>query len=175
LTQPIAFPGGYRLRIGGVSSGRAQDGVRAVGGDGAFRSVARVEWWLERKGAVLTRAKGHAVYRDDRPPYSTTIGSVRLMCEIIDYRYARYRSGKTQMIHPLISRGLWRDVQIWIPAVSGAEDASPNTGQLPVILKVFPLMSMVWIGILLVLVGFLIHAVIDRPRERPRPPPRRAS
>jgi cytochrome c-type biogenesis protein CcmF len=171
LSKPLAFPGGYRLRIGGISGQRARDGVRAAGRDGGFRSVARVTWWLERDGEVLTRARGHAVYRDDRPPYSTEVGSVRLMCEIIDYRYARYMSGSKQMIHPLISRGLLRDVQIWIPAVSGSESAPPNAGQVPVILKVFPLMSFVWIGLLLVLVGFLIHMVVDRPR----PPNRRVT
>jgi cytochrome c-type biogenesis protein CcmF len=166
LAKPIAFPGGYKLQIGGIASSRSRDGVRGPSGKkGAFRSVARVSWWLERGGAVLTRTEGHAVYRDDRPPYNTEIGSVRLMCEIIDYRYARYMSGQKQMIHPLISRGLWRDVQIWIPAVSGGENDRPNTGLVPVILKVFPLMSFVWIGLLLALAGFLIHAVADRPRR----------
>jgi len=173
LSKPLAFPGGYKLRIGGIASSRALDGARGpTDGNGAFRSVARVEWWLERGGEVLTRTKGHAVYRDDRPPYSTEIGSVRLMCAIIDYRYARYMSGQKQMIHPLISRGLLRDVQIWIPAVSGSKTAHPNAGQVPVILKVFPLMSFVWIGMLVLLVGFLIHTVVDRPRSLHRRAPR---
>jgi cytochrome c-type biogenesis protein CcmF len=164
LSKPLAFPGGYRLRIGGIESGRARDGARTGAGGSAFRSVARVEWWLERGGSVLSREKGHAVYRDDRPPYSTEVGSVRLICEIIDYRYARYMSGEKQMIHPLISRGLWRDVQIWVPAVSRRKDAAPKSGQVPVILKVFPLMSFVWAGMVLALLGFLIHFVADRPR-----------
>ena len=74
---------------------------------------------------------------------------MRLMCEMIDYRYARYLSESKQIIHPLISRGLWRDVQIWVPAVSGPKAAGrgPVQGSLPVILKVFPLMSFVWLGL----------------------------
>ena len=174
LARPLVFPGGYRLRISGFESFRPRDGTQSRAGGPAFRSIARVEWWLERSGAVLGGARGHAVYRDDRPPFSNEIGSVRLMCEIIDYRYARYMSGQKQMIHPLISRGLWRDVQIWVPAVSRRKGkvvgVKAEPGRVPVVLKIFPLMSFVWAGLLLVLFGFgaLYGAEIWRARRLDR-------
>lgn len=168
LNAPILFPGGYSLEIGLLETGRAADGARAGGEAGGFRSVAEVSWALERNGSSVVERSGHAVYRDTRPPYSSETGAVRLMCEMIDYRYARYRSDATQIIHPLISRGLLRDVQIWVPAVSGPEDlaapgAPPQQGRLPVVLKVFPLMSWVWIGLLVALSGFLLLLLLDRP------------
>ena len=164
LTQPIDFPGGYRLNIGVIESGRADDGVRADGADGAFRSVAEVSWALMRDGTAVAGQGGHAVYRDTRPPYSSEVGAVRLMCEMIDYRYARYASESRQIIHPLISRGLWRDVQIWVPAVSGpkSSEGAPTEGSLPVVLKVFPLMSFVWIGLAATLLGFALLFWWDR-------------
>lgn len=168
LERPIEFPGGYRLEIGVIDSERSADGARAAGEEAAFRSVAEVSWSLARDGAPLVARTGHSVYRDGRPPYSSEVGAVRLMCEMIDYRYARYRSDGSQIIHPLISRGLLRDVQIWVPAVTGPEDpaapgAASATGRLPVILKVFPLMSLVWAGLVLALTGFLLLLLLDRP------------
>ncbi|MHA1537084.1 MAG: cytochrome c biogenesis protein CcsA [Alphaproteobacteria bacterium] len=163
FTEPVLFPGGYRLRIDGFQTTTDRDGVRGKGG--TFRSVARIEWSLTKAGRVVTRRRGHAVYRDERPPYSEKVGSIRLMCEIIDYRYARYASGARQMIHPLISRGFWRDVQIWVPAVSNKRDrvvgAGEKPGSVPVILKIFPLMSFVWIGLLMALLGFIGHYLAE--------------
>ncbi len=161
LSEPILFPGGYRLRIDTIKTSGARDGVR--GKAGTFRSVARIEWSLNRKGRVVTSRGGQSVYRDERPPFSEKLGSIRLMCEIIDYRYARYVSDGKQMIDPLISRGFWRDVQIWVPAVSERQNLTRGVGApagtVPVILKVFPLMSWVWIGLLITLFGFIGHYV----------------
>lgn len=168
LAKPIDFPGGYRLQIGVIESGRTADGARAS--DSAFRSIAEVSWALIRDGTAVAQQSGHAVYRDERPPYSNEVGAVRLMCEMIDYRYARYLSESEQIIHPLISRGLWRDVQIWVPAVSGpkAVGRGPVQGSLPVILKVFPLMSFVWLGLAVTLLGFVLLFWWDRrPAYRP--------
>jgi cytochrome c-type biogenesis protein CcmF len=169
LTKPLAFPGGYTLRIAAVETARAHDGARLAAPAPAFHSVARVEWSLARGGRKVAGERGHAVYRDERPPYSATSGSVRLMCEMIDYRYARYVSDSKQMIHPLISRGLWRDVQIWVSAVSGERreaSTSAPSGSAAVILKVYPLLSWVWIGLLLALAGFLVHMGVEVRRLR---------
>ena len=57
LTQPIDFPGGYRLQIGVIESGRTADGARAS--DGAFRSVAEVSWALVRDGEAVAQQSGH--------------------------------------------------------------------------------------------------------------------
>lgn len=167
LDEPLTFRGGYSLRIATVSTAQTSDGARLAAPAPAFRSVARVEWSLARDGQIVAGAQGHAVYRDERPPASTSSGSVRLMCEMIDYRYARYVSGDKQMIHPLISRGLWRDVQIWVSAVSREPSATAAApGKVAVILKVFPLLSWVWIGLLLVFAGFVIHLGFEARRSR---------
>ena len=55
------------------------------------------------------------------------------MCEILDYRYARYVSDSDQMIHPFIHRGAWRDVQVWLPAIEHeqASDGGRRRGARP--------------------------------------------
>lgn len=152
--EPISFPDGFWLSVSLEEDGLRADGAR---GDG-FRAIGRVAWQLERDGVVLEAANGHAVYRDDRSPLAGDYGAVRLMCEILDYRYARYVSDSTQMIHPFIDRGPWRDVQVWLPAIEyerSADDETParRATTVPVVLKIYPLMSWLWIGLGLMLVG----------------------
>jgi cytochrome c-type biogenesis protein CcmF len=115
---------------------------------------------------VVERQEGHSVYRDERPPTAGDRGPVRLMCEILGYRYARYASGATQMMHPFIHRGLLRDVQVWLPAIdytagSAAPGARPAATRrvttVPVVLKVYPLISLLWLGLALALLGALIR------------------
>jgi cytochrome c-type biogenesis protein CcmF len=82
------------------------------------------------------------------------------MCEILDYRYARYVSGDAEMIHPFIHRRLWRDVQLWLPAIdyaaapggAVAADARRAT-TVPVVLKVYPMALWLWLGLGLALGG----------------------
>ena len=111
------------------------------------------------QGEIIEAAGGHAVYRDERPPLAGDYGAVRLMCEILDYRYARYASDSDQMIHPFIHRGAWRDVQVWLPAVE-YEQANGRRSRrraarapCPLVLKVYPLMSWLWVGLALMLAG----------------------
>jgi len=160
LGERIAFPGGYSLRIDTVDATSRNDGAaRRMVDATPFRSIASVEWSLRRGDRIVEQKAGHSVYRDDRPAYRAEKGSFRTMCEMVDYRFARYVSDKTQMIHPLISRGLWRDVQIWVPAVSirkiGDRPANSTRGDVAVVLKIFPLISWVWIGLTASLLGFV--------------------
>ena len=165
--REIAFPGGYSAIVDMSGENYADDGGRGATAAGAFHSVARIDWTLLQDGAVLDRASGQAVYRDDRPPGVRSMGSVRLMCEMVDYRFARFMSGDRQMIHPVIHRGLLRDVQLWFPAVHYqariGPDAAPEeleaaraAGVAPLMLKVYPLLSWIWIGFLIVLPGAAI-------------------
>ncbi|MCP4330222.1 MAG: cytochrome c biogenesis protein CcsA [Alphaproteobacteria bacterium] len=173
--KQLRFPGGYSLRVGLTESDWKTDGARANGGDAAFHAIARVEWALTRDGQVVEAETGHTVYRDQRPPYSDEIGPVRMMCEIVDYRYARYASDDRQMIHPFISRGLWRDVQVWFPAVSYPSRLDATEGSLgegsgtaPMVLKVIPAMSWIWIGLCMVIGGFALLYLFEwrRPTDR---------
>ena len=149
INTPVVFPDGYALSISMTTTERGADGGL---GRSSFRSIAQVGWSLSRDGEIVRSDSGHAVYRDDRPAADRSLGTVRLMCEIIDYRYARYVSDSRQMIHPFISRGLWQDVQVWVPALGagGSEEAQ----EVPIVLKVFPLMSWVWAGLLIAVLGF---------------------
>lgn len=161
---PIAFPDGYAAIVELAAEDWIDDGGRGAAPHGAFHAVARIDWTLLKDGEVLDRASGAAVYRDDRPPGVRSMGSVRLMCEMVDYRFARFMSGDRQMIHPVIHRGLLRDVQLWFPAVHYqtrlAPDATPEeiaaarqSGVAPLMLKIYPLLSWIWIGFLMVLAG----------------------
>lgn len=168
LDERVTFPGGYSLKIALAGAQAEPDG--GLGSD-TFHAVAGVDWRLDRDGRTIAAGDGHTVYRDDRPRSTRVPGSMRLVCEIVDYRYARYLSDGRQMIHPLISRGLWRDVQVWFPAASVAADGSvPQTDvALPVVLKVFPLLSWVWVGLVVAIGGFaalFVHEI--RSAARPR-------
>ena len=159
---PIRFPGGFALSVA-----LEEDGAHADGGPGGFRSIGRVAWQLECDGEIVEAADGHAVYRDERAPLAGDYGAVRLMCEILDYRYARYVSDSDQMIHPFMHRGAWRDVQVWLPAVEHgtASDGYPparRASTVPVVLKVYPLMSWLWVGLGLMLAGVAWRLVAQR-------------
>jgi cytochrome c-type biogenesis protein CcmF len=164
---PIRFPDGFALSVT-----LEDDGVQADGGRGqAFRSIGHIAWQLERAGEIVDGADGHAVYRDERPPLAGAYGPVRLMCEILDYRYARYASDSGQMIHPFIHRGAWRDVQVWLPAVEydlapDGGDPARRTTTVPVILKVYPLMSWLWAGLALMLAGVAWRLAAQRYESR---------
>ena len=69
------------------------------------------------------------------------------------------------MIHSFIHRGLLRDGQVWLPAIDYAADlaaggaSSTATNQqvttVPVVHKVYLLISLLWIGLALALLGAL--------------------
>jgi cytochrome c-type biogenesis protein CcmF len=157
--SPIRFPDGYAVtvRLDG-------EGIPNDGGRGSFRAVAQVGWTLHKDESLVERAEGHTVYRDGRAPLSKELGPVRLMCEILDYRYARFVSDEQQMIHPFIHRGLWQDVQIWFPAIGYTPEAriagpGPKTravADAPVVLKTYPLMFWLWVGLGCTLGGMLL-------------------
>ena len=161
--QPIILADGYQVSVWLEGDGFAADGARGAG----FRSVAKVGWRLVDAGRLLEAADGHAVYRDDRPPAAGDKGPVRLMCEILDYRYARYVGGDAEMIHPFIHRGLWRDVQVWLPAIDysaaqegGVAAESRRATTVPVVLKVYPLVGWLWLGLGLALGGAALRLVV---------------
>ncbi|MDH3740318.1 MAG: cytochrome c biogenesis protein CcsA [Hyphomicrobiales bacterium] len=151
--QTQTFAGGYNVTIGSIASGQARDGGRATGPAGAFQTIGEVSWSLQQDGQQIDGGRGHTVYRDSRVATAGGTGAVRLMCEAVDYRFARYRSGDGQMIHPLISRGLLRDVQVWLPAAIPGGLKSKTKMQVPVVLKIYPLISLVWAGLIVCIAG----------------------
>ena len=163
-------------------AGTVAYGGRSSAGPNGFRGVARASWTLSREGRVLEEASGRTVYRDTRSPAPDDPGPVRLMCEIIDYRYARFVSDGRQRIDPFIHRGLWRDVQVWVPIADATifgepsgrptrqasdRDVARQSSRVPIVVKVYPLMSWVWIGLALAISGMLalvVPGLISRSR-----------
>jgi cytochrome c-type biogenesis protein CcmF len=94
------------------------------------------------------------------------------MCEILDYRYARYADKSGRIMHPFIHRGLWRDVQVWFPSPEFTTGTSgrpePQPGRLPVVLKTYPMMTWLWIGLAMALAGAAMtfgYTLADRRRR----------
>ncbi len=171
FAQPIRFPGGYEVTVAVDHERLARDGARVEGGGPALHAVAQVHWTLVRDGATVETATGAAAYRDADPQASRDLGPVRLMCEIVDYRYARTVSGATQMIDPFIHRGLWRDVQVWLPAVAyetGADGVARAPSTVPVVLKIYPAMSWLWFGLIGLVLG-AAAAMVPEMRRAGRP------
>ncbi len=154
---PQRFPDGYSLVVD-----VARDGYQADGGRGeGFRAVAEVTLELRRAGGSES-VRGSTLYRDDRAPAAGDRGSVRQLCEILDYRFARYSSGPSYMLDPFIHRGLWRDVQVWVPAVEYATSNGapvPQATPVTVVVKAYPLISWLWSGLAVALVAALALAV----------------
>lgn len=180
FARPVKFPSGYEVTVALDYETLSGVGLRGDGDVPGFHAVAEVAWSLRRDGEPVQDERGQTVYRDARPAASGSLGPVRLMCEILDYRYARTVSGARQMIDPFLYRGLWRDVQIWLPAIKyeageGPLDALRAPSTVPVVLKIFPMMSWMWLGLALTLIaaatamGFEIARAGTRRPSRPPP------
>lgn len=173
--RALAFPGGYSVTVTLERAGTVADGGRSDTGADGLRAVTDVGWSLTRDGRVMERASGHTVYRDAPPPALRDPGPIRLMCEMIDYRYARYVSDGHQVIHPFIHRGLWRDVQVWVAIPVAADIGGAMSGggrppwKVPIVVKIYPMMSWVWIGLAVALSGMLallLPGIVSVPTSR---------
>ena len=61
---PIRLADGFTVTVDLEEDGLVPDGGRGSG----FRALGTVGWQLEQDGEVVDAARGHTVYRDDRPP-----------------------------------------------------------------------------------------------------------
>lgn len=138
------------LRDGGVA---ASDGVQAL-------------TTIEVRGPAGEVLDGQTLYRDSRAPPERYDGPLRQICELLDYRYARHVGTPGYLLQPLIDQGWANAVQFWVsPAavVESLEDR-PGGAEMFVVVKVFPFLSLLWVGLLLVLFGSGWLAFF-RPRE----------
>ena len=147
------FADGYALSLSLADAARRGDGARGAG----FVAEMAAELALPDGGTL----RGLTRLREAQPPAPGDGGAMRQLCEILDYRYARAAGGPSRRLDPLIERGLWRDVQLWVPAPtfavsadgsgsatgagSGALLAQP--GELTVVIKRFPLVGLLWLGL----------------------------
>lgn len=151
--EPLAFPDGYQLELSIGEGSFVADGLRGATPGLGFRAATAVSWALTREGRVIDGGEGRSIARQPAPPASLR-GAVREMCEILDYRYARFAAGADRLLQPLIHRGLWRDVQVWVPPVGFANEPGgpqPLESHIPVVLKVYPAVTWLWAGLALMI------------------------
>jgi len=117
-----------------------------------YRAVAQVEVRQDRQ-----TVKGQALFQDARQAPPGYQGPVRQICEILDYRYARYAGDPGYMLNPFIMRDWAGDTQIWVPASSAlmAGSTEPVDDDALVIVRRYPLVSLVWAGFIAMLLGAL--------------------
>ena len=147
--------GGHAFRVTGLALDRSADGGR--GGDAAFRAVAEVELHTPADGVL----RGQTLYRDGRSAIAGYAGPVRQICEILDYRYARYSDRPGYVLHPFIDRSWSRDLQLWVStsAAVAALEGGPQDVQAVVVVRVLPFASLLWLGLALATVGALVEHV----------------
>ncbi|MEJ6655367.1 MAG: cytochrome c biogenesis protein CcsA [Pseudomonas sp.] len=119
-----------------------------------FRAVAHVEVMHDQE-----RVQGQALFQDARQLPPGYQGPVRQLCEILDYRYARHAGDPGYMLHPFIIRSWQADTQVWVPASRGlmrVSDTADAADEPLVVIRRYPLVSLVWIGFTAMLLGALL-------------------
>lgn len=119
-----------------------------------YQAVAQVEIRAEGQTTV-----GQALFMDGRHQPAGYQGPVRQLCEILDYRYARYTGGPRYLLDPFVIRGLWGDQQVWVPASSalmGQPSADDVQSPTLIVVRRYPLVSFVWLGLIGMVLGALL-------------------
>jgi cytochrome c-type biogenesis protein CcmF len=149
-------PHGYSFRVTSLKVDRLADGGRTKGAE-SFRALAQIELKTPSHSVM----SGQTLYRDTRSAVQGYSGPVRQICEILDYRYARYANTPGYVLHPFIDHGWARDVQLWVSSAAAvaALEGGPQTSQAVVVLRIFPFASLLWIGLVLISIGGIWIAV----------------
>lgn len=96
-------------------------------------------------------------------PLPESAGPVRQLCQILDYRYARYVSTPAYIVDPFIHRGLLEDTQLWVSPVYDNSETDGNRRIDPVratvVIRTFPLMSWLWVGLFVLLTAALVLTI----------------
>lgn len=126
----------------------------------AFRAVGSVALQIRRAGEPVETMDGEVLYRNEEVPMTDGPGPVRQLCQVLDYRYARYVSGPGYIVDPFIHRGMWRDTQLWVSPVYATDDfrSEPQFDpvQATVVIRTYPLLSWLWIGLGMILTAALV-------------------
>lgn len=139
---------GYAFRLADIRIGPALDGASAA--PAAVQALTTIEV----RGPTGERLDGQTLYRDARAPSERFDGPLRQVCELLDYRYARHVGTPGYLLQPLIDQGWMRAVQFWVAPAAVVEAIDGRAGgAVIVVVKVFPFISLLWSGLLLVLFG----------------------
>jgi len=137
--------------------------ISAVVDHSGYRAIAQVQ--IQREGES---AMGNALFLDGRHQPAGYQGPVRQLCEILDFRYARYTGGPRYLLDPFVVHGWLEDKQIWVPATPallGEKLSGEMQLSTLVVLRSYPLVSLVWIGLIAMLMGALLmpgHSKVPR-------------
>ena len=140
---------GYAFRLADVRVAALRDGgVTASNGVQALTAI-------EVRGPAGEVLDGQTLYRDSRAPPDRYDGPLRQICELLDYRYARHVGTPGYLLQPLIDQGWASAVQFWVSPAAVVESLEERPGgtEVFVVVKVFPFLSLLWAGLLLVLFG----------------------
>jgi cytochrome c-type biogenesis protein CcmF len=140
---------GYAFRLADIRLEPMRDG--AFGAASGVRALTVIEA-RSPSGEMMD---GQTLYRDSRSPPERYDGPLRQVCEMLDYRYARHVGTPGYLLDPLIDQDWGRAVQFWVSPNGVVESMAGRVGGTAafVVVKVFPLISLLWSGLVLMLVG----------------------
>jgi len=170
--KKITFPAAYDHPLK-ITDGYSLEISRPVGnynGTNRFRAVTDLKLMLSDGRGVI--GQGQTLYQDSRIPLAGDVGPIRQYCESVDYRFARISRSRDHMLNPFIYRGMAYDLQVWLPAIDYlafnaeghfVENNAPKTAaEFNIVIKKFPLMIWLWIGLGLSLCAGLYYAIFSR-------------
>lgn len=140
---------GYAFRLADLRVEDVRDGGVGAGA-GVYALIA-----IEARAPSGRAVDGQTLYRDSRAPPERYDGPLRQVCEMLDYRYARHVGRPGYLLDPLIDQGWSHAVQFWV-SPAGVVEALTGRGAeraVFVVVKIFPLISLLWVGLLLLLLG----------------------
>ena len=153
--QSLAMPDGYSVTLSLREYGSIEDGGRGAGGSSRDRRRILVPDTRRQHPGATNRP--HPVPRHAPPaPGRARRGAPDVRDPGLPL-CALCRQGRAASCIPSSIEGLWRDVQVWFPSpeFKAGENGEPlpQPGRLPVILKTYPMMTWLWIGLAMALAG----------------------
>lgn len=142
-----------------------QDGGREH--ENGYRAMSTLSLSFENQRWPASReVAGSTLFRDSRKAHVTQgNNSFRQRCLVLDHRFARHLDRPGLMIDPIIHRALFSDVQVWLPAAPPPVDGETQESLL--IVREFPLLSLLWIGWVMVLVGATVLLIAPIFKTKP--------
>ncbi|PHZ85052.1 cytochrome c biogenesis protein CcsA [Paremcibacter congregatus] len=161
--RPLTISDRYQIELRRPSAPTAAAGAYSASGTGALKTVTDVKLYLKGEGGATMVRQGQTLYQDDRQAVSGVSGAIRQYCEAADYRFARASradDGKSHMLNPFIYRGLGYDLQVWLPAIDylALDAEKTSSAEYNILVKRFPLMIWLWIGLGLSLLAGIYYA-----------------
>ena len=161
--RKITFPAAYdqSITISDHLSLHISRPVDSTDSLSRFRAVTGVTLRLRDGDRIVDQ--GQTLYEDARKPVAADIGPIRQYCEAVDYRFARMSRDRDHMLNPYIYRGLGYDLQVWLPAVNYPEGKGNGPPiEYNMVVKKFPMMMWLWIGLGLSLLAGAYYAIFSR-------------